>query len=184
MAPVPREIPVFSTSKDDSTPAAVLILLFPDDDNWLFLLTERSSRVEYHQGQISLPGGAQEAEESLQQTALRETHEELGIDADSVALLGSLTPLFIAVSGFMVHPFVAWTDSEPNITRDSIEVDSVPLVSTHQLLEPKNILRERKTIRGTEVDVPFFDFGPARVWGATAMILSEFRQVLSETQLT
>lgn len=181
MAPVPQTIPPLPTSEDDATPSAVLILLFPDDDNWLFLLTERSSQVEHHQGQVSLPGGAQEDEETLQETALRETEEEIGIDAGAVKVVGSLTPLFIPVSGFRVHPFVGWTSSRPRISPDSLEVVSAPIVSANELLARENIKREKWVIRGTEVDVPFFNFSSATVWGATAMILSEFREVLAGT---
>lgn len=178
MAPVPRSIPPFATTEKNATPSAVLILLFPKNDSWSFILTERSSQVEHHQGQVSLPGGAQEDGESLQETALRETEEELGIDIENVSVLGPLTPLFIPMSGFIVHPFVGWTKSQPEIQPDPVEVIAVPIVSIDQLLAPENIKREKRKHRGIEVDIPFFDFEKAKVWGATAMILSEFREIL------
>lgn len=178
MAPVPRSIPPFAATEKNATPSAVLILLFPKNDSWSFILTERSSQVEHHQGQVSLPGGAQEDGESLQETALRETEEELGIDIENVSVLGPLTPLFIPMSGFIVHPFVGWTKSQPEIQPDPVEVIAVPIVSIDQLLAPENIKREKRKHRGIEVDIPFFDFEKAKVWGATAMILSEFREIL------
>lgn len=179
MAPVPRRIPPLPLTEDDAVPSAVMILLIPTGDGWSFVLTERSTQVEHHQGQVSLPGGAQEEEETLEETALRETEEEIGVDGGSVKLLGCLTPLFIPLSGFLVHPFVGWMDSQPQFNLDSVEVISTPLVSTAELLADGNIKREKWNIRGFEVDVPFFNFSSVTVWGATAMILSEFREILA-----
>jgi len=183
MIPVPRTIPSFSKTEDEATPSAVLILLFPVDNRWFIILTERSAQVEHHQKQISLPGGAQENGESLEETALRETEEELGINnIEKIFILGSLTPLFIPLSGYIVHPFVGWIDFQPVLHPDPVEVESVPVVSTDQLLDPKNIKREQWILHGIDVDVPFFDFDRKKVWGATAMILSEFREILFRAQ--
>jgi len=179
MIPVPRTLPDISITKDKAVPSAVLILLFPRRDNWLFILTKRSSRVAHHQRQVSLPGGAQEIGESLEDTALRETEEELGIkNMDKVFLLGQLTKLFIPISGYIVHPFVGWTDHQPAIQPDPVEVISAPLVSTEQLIASRNIKHENWTLHGTDIRIPLFDFNGIKVWGATAMILSEFRDIL------
>ena len=164
--------------EEDAISAAVLILLFPRKGEWSFVLTERSNQVEYHQGQVSLPGGAREKGETLQQTALRETQEELGLDTNEVTILGELTPLFIPVSGFLVHPFVGWMDREPKLTPDPTEVESAHVVSLQQLLDESNIKEETWRLLDEEVRVPFFHLGNLKVWGATARILSEFREII------
>ena len=178
MAPVPGAVPPYKQTEDAAVPSAVLILLFPGDEGWAFFLTERSSQVEHHQGQVSLPGGAQERGETLQQTALRETQEELGIAIHGISVLGPLTPLFIPVSGFRVYPFVAWTGEKPDLSPDSSEVNSVHVVSVNQLLDETVIVREIREIRGEKVEIPYFHFDGVKVWGATAVMLSELREIL------
>ncbi|MDP6456763.1 MAG: CoA pyrophosphatase [Candidatus Marinimicrobia bacterium] len=181
MAPYPRYVPPQGRSEEEAIPAAVLVVLFPRHDSWFFILTERSSEVEHHQGQISLPGGAHEGDESLRETALREAEEELGIDVGSVSMLGELTPLFIPVSGFRVHPFVAVTKEEPYLRPDPTEVGSVHFASVDQLVDEDCIQREVRQIRGLQMEVPYFRFDHLKVWGATAAMLSEFREVVQRT---
>lgn len=159
--------------------AGVLILLYPDSDDLHFFLTRRTERVETHKGQISLPGGAQEAGESLAQTALRETREELGIPTAPIELLGdALTPLYIPVSGFRATPFVAFTPTRPDLHWNKTEVVEILEPSLAMLLDEKNIKEEPWTIRGFPAIVPYFLINGHKVWGATAMILSEFREIL------
>ncbi len=145
-----------------------------------FFLTERTQTVEFHKGQVSLPGGAQEKEESLETTALRETFEEIGIHPDDVEIVGSLSPLFTPVTGFMIHPFIGFAIRKPETVIQEIEVASVHTVSISELLDSRMEKQEKRTIRDIAVDVPFFDFSTIQVWGATAMILSEFKSVLTE----
>jgi len=178
MAPYPRYVPPQGRPEEEAIPSAVLIILFPRHDSWFFILTERSSEVEHHQGQISLPGGAHEGDESLQETAMREGEEELGIDMESVSMLGELTSLFIPVSGFRVHPFVAVTMEEPYLRPDPAEVSSVHFASVDQLVDEDCIQREVKRIRGLQMEVPYFRFDHLKVWGATAAMLSEFRELV------
>lgn len=182
MAPVPRTAMPESRPEEEATPSAVLILLFRRDSGWFFILTERSRDVEHHRGQVSLPGGAQEPGESGEETALRETDEELGIPAERVSVLGQLTPLFIPASGFRVYPVVGWSPEELDLTPDPVEVQSVHFASVAQLLDEASIRHEVREIRGTEVQVPYFEFESVQVWGATAVILSEFREVLMKAR--
>ena len=160
-------------------PAAVLILLFPDEDSWRFFLTERTLEVEYHQGQISLPGGAREKEESLAEAAIRETQEELGI-SETPEIMGRLSQLHIPVSGFEVSPFVGWVSDRPEIDPHDAEVAQVHEVTLAEFLAPECHKWEQRTFGETEIDVPYFKLDRVKVWGATAMILSEFRQILQE----
>ena len=104
----------FPNTEETAIPAAVLILLFPFKDEIQFFLTKRTEDVEHHKGQISLPGGIRENNESLNETALRETKEEVGIDSTKIIISGSLTPFFIPVTGYIVHPFIGWCKEKPS----------------------------------------------------------------------
>jgi 8-oxo-dGTP pyrophosphatase MutT (NUDIX family) len=180
MAPRPRPGDVFPLPPEiQPREAGVLILLYPAADDLHFFLTRRTDHVEAHKGQISLPGGAQEPGESLAQTALRETREELGIAHAPIELLGeALTPVYIPVSGFRATPFVAFTPARPEIHLSQTEVVEVLEPSLETLLDERNIAEELWTIRGFPAIVPYFSINGHKVWGATAMILSEFREML------
>lgn len=176
----PRVKIEFSNSAEQAIPSAVLILLYPYKEDIHFILTERTNEVQHHKGQISLPGGSWENGEQLHETALRETEEEIGIPADKTKIIYELTPLFVKVTGYMIHPFVAYITQKPHIVPDQNEVNNVFTASISELMDPANQLTELWTIREIPVDVPFFKFGKYKVWGATAMILSEFRYCLKE----
>ncbi len=160
--------------------AAVLILFYPCDDQILFPLTRRTDSVENHKGQISLPGGAREGDESLQTTALRETCEELNACPDDWTILGQLTPLYIPPSGFLISPFVAYSPAPPSFDPDPVEVAELIEVPLSQLLDPATVEREEWILHGAPVEVPFFHIYGHKVWGATAMVLSELVVLLRE----
>ncbi len=164
----------------DKIPSAVLILIYPTEDELRFILTKRTEFVDHHKGQISLPGGVMNRDESLNETALRETMEEIGIDPNLIDIFGNLSPLHVKVSGFEIHPFVGWIDHEPVIVPSPQEVEDVISVSLGDLLDDNNLKEEEWAIRGYPVRVPYFQFNQAKVWGATAMILAEFKQVLKQ----
>jgi 8-oxo-dGTP pyrophosphatase MutT (NUDIX family) len=152
----------------------VLLLLYPSSGELALPLTLRTETVENHKGQISLPGGAREVDEPLQWTALRETQEELGVDPATVEVLGALTSLYIPPSDYCIYPFVAWCPFHPAWQPDPIEVAEVLEVPLSLLCAPSTVHRERWELRGQVVDVPFYLVGRHKVWGATAMVLSEF----------
>ena len=180
MLPKSRVDIKFPNTTERAIPSAVLILLYPYNDDINFILTERTNDVQHHKGQISLPGGSWEDGEHLHETAMRETEEEIGIPMDEINIVCELTPLFVKVTGYMIHPFVGYVQQKPNITPDPNEVKNVFTSSISDLLNPNNSLSELWTIRKTPVNVPFFKFGEHKVWGATAMILSEFKQCIEE----
>ncbi|MBU0529108.1 CoA pyrophosphatase, partial [bacterium] len=153
---------------------------YPFKNDIYFILTERTNDVQHHKGQISLPGGSWETGEHLHETALRETEEEIGVPVDKIDIVYELTPLFVKVTGYLIHPFVGYVRQRPTITPHPNEVNNVFTASISELLSPINAMTELWTIRGTQVDVPFFKFGKNKVWGATAMILSEFKQCIEE----
>ncbi len=174
----PRKKINFPNSEEHAIPSAVLILLYQESDDIHFILTERTNEVQHHKGQISLPGGSWEEGEQLHETAMRETEEELGIPMKNIEIVSELTPLFINVTGYIIHPFVGFVSAKPNIIPQPNEVSNVFTATISELLNPINSKTELWTIRETPVDVPFFKFGKYKVWGATAMILSEFQQCI------
>ena len=165
-------------SKNNSTASAVLILLYLEDNEIHFFLTKRSNELEHHKGQISLPGGTQEENEELTHTALRETQEEIGINKTSISIIGSMTPLFVPVTGFMIHPFVGYSSNKLEPTPDPSEVEAIFSVNISDLLNETNQAIEKRNIRGYDVEVPYFKLNNYEVWGATSMILSEFRDLI------
>jgi 8-oxo-dGTP pyrophosphatase MutT (NUDIX family) len=158
----------------------VLVLFYPHDGQIAFPLTRRTETVESHKGQISLPGGAREGDESLRATALRETCEELEVCPDTLEVLGRLSPLYIPPSGFLINPFVAVSPARPNFEPDPMEVAELIETPLSLLLDPATVKWEEWTLRGTAVAVPFFHIYGHKVWGATAMVLSELVTMLQE----
>jgi 8-oxo-dGTP pyrophosphatase MutT (NUDIX family) len=159
--------------------AGVLILLYPLDGQLCFPLTKRPESVEYHKGQISLPGGSQENGESLYQTALREAQEEVGVAADSVELIGQLSQLYVPPSNFCIRPFVGYVAQRPNFQIEAVEVAELIEAPLGALFDPATARMEDWEMRGGVWPIPFYQFGPHKVWGATAMILSEFAAMLA-----
>ena len=154
--------------------------MFPYNNDIHFFLTERTNEVEHHKGQISLPGGAWEEGEKLHQTAIRETEEEIGVQKQAVNYIGSLTPYFTAATGFMIHPFLGWTQEKPETNIHDMEVNSLFHVPISALIDEKTLMIEDWTISGYDAKVPFYNFNGRKVWGATAAILSEFKSILKE----
>jgi 8-oxo-dGTP pyrophosphatase MutT (NUDIX family) len=165
----------------DCKQAGVLVLLYPQDGQLCFPLTRRPDNVEFHKGQISLPGGSQENGESLLQTALRETQEEIGVEANAVEALGKLTSLYVPPSNFCVQPFVGYVARRPDFRLEAIEVAELIEAPLAALLDPATVRQEDWEIRGGIWRIPFYQFGPHKVWGATAMILAEFAAILEGT---
>ena len=160
--------------------AAALILLFPGSDGPVVPLTVRHRGLPQHAGQVSLPGGAIDPGESADAAALREAEEEIGIRADRVRIVGALSTLWVAVSNFVVHPYVAVADERPEFLLHPEEVEAlleVPLDHLQDVGRLRWMTRERS---GHPVRFPYFDVGGHVVWGATAMILGEFACLFDE----
>jgi 8-oxo-dGTP pyrophosphatase MutT (NUDIX family) len=164
----------------DARIAAGLLLLYPGAGGPSIPLTVRASHLRRHAGQISLPGGATDAGETLVQAALREAHEEIGVDPSRVRVLGELTPVHVLVSGFTLHPVVGIADEQPEFRPAAHEVEEVLEVSIADLQDASNIRQGVRTREGVAIEYPYFDLGGSHVWGATAMILGEFICLLSE----
>ncbi|RLE09187.1 MAG: coenzyme A pyrophosphatase [Candidatus Aminicenantes bacterium] len=172
---------VYTEVEDQSQPAAGLILLYPREGGWFLVLTVRSEKVEAHRSQISLPGGRQEQGETLIQTALRETQEELGVNPAEVKIIGQLTPLYIPVSNYCLYPFVGVMAERPKFRASVHEVAEIIEVNLNQLLLPSTKQNEYRKIRGQRVLIPFYRIEAHKIWGATAMVLAEFEEILKQT---
>ncbi|MEM8906914.1 MAG: CoA pyrophosphatase [Bacteroidota bacterium] len=164
---------------ENARTACVMILLYPKAEDLHLVLIERMSthKADRHSGQISFPGGKLEAEDaSLLDGALRETQEEVGIDANSIKVLGALTDLYIPVSNFQVYPFVGYLPETAQFSPQPSEVKAI-------IETPLPLLQNPATVQQTDLripqgmllkNVPFYNVHGHVVWGATAMMLSEF----------
>lgn len=162
--------------------SAVLILLFPKNNEWHLALIERSKYDGKHSGQIALPGGKKEDQDNnVIETALRETEEEIGVVKKSVEVLGQLSEIFIPVSNYLVYPVIGYVNNSPNFIPDKKEVEQVLEVKLKDLLAHKTMGEGKiKFSSGTVLKTPVFKLNNQIVWGATAMMLNEFRWLLSK----
>lgn len=167
---------------ENARKGAVLILLYENEGKICFPLIIRPEYEGVHSGQVALPGGGFEPDdESLQNTALREAQEEIGIFKNDVTILGSLSSLFIPPSNFLVHPFIGMLTYKPHFVPDETEVAGIIETDLETVMDERKI--SEKVIRlsnGTEIQTPYFNVNNQTVWGATAMILSEVKSVLFE----
>lgn len=158
---------------------AVLLLVYRRRGHLVLPLTRRTEKLEMHRGQISLPGGARELQDGdFAQTALRETCEELGIPERAIELLGPLTPLFIPISSFCVYPYVGYARRVWSLRPDTNEVAEAIEVPVEHLLAPATRQVQIHLWDNQRFEVPAYEFGDHRIWGATAMILAEFLALL------
>ncbi len=163
--------------------AAVCILLFEKDDEWMTTLIKRVEYKGVHSGQMAFPGGKKEKNENYIQTALRETQEEIGIVVEGDKVIGKLSPVYIPPSNMYVEPIIAFYPQIPVYQKQETEVDSVVEVSLNLLLDDG--IRKVKPVKqnnGLNIKVPYFDIYNYTVWGATAVMLSEFIDVLKSTK--
>lgn len=166
----------------DARLAAGLLLLYPGERGASIALTVRASGLRRHAGQVSLPGGATDPGETLAQAALREAHEEIGVDPAAVRILGELTPIHVLVSGFTLHPIVGITHERPSFILAAHEVEEMIEVSVDDLQDASRIRQGTRTREGLAIEYPYFDLMGHQVWGATAMILGEFICLLQPQQ--
>ncbi|CAM1347550.1 NUDIX hydrolase [Tenacibaculum crassostreae] len=160
--------------------AAVLALFYPDKNNQTrFLLTERASYNGAHSSQISFPGGKiDENDQNLQETALRETYEEVGISSKSIKIIRQTSDAYIPPSNFLVAPFIGITKNTPIFTPNE-EVAEVIEVLLSDLLDDNNLTQvAMETSYMKNIEVPCFKLNNYIVWGATAMMLSEIKDLL------
>lgn len=161
--------------------SAVLILLYPDENSIKIPFILRPAYDGMHGGQVAFPGGRMElTDENLFRTALREAQEEVGIRIADVNLIGSLTELYIPISNYLVLPVVGWMNKKPDFYPDPIEVDSILEIKYSTLVNPAIVKEEILMVRGNEIQAPLFDVGEHKIWGATAMMIAEFLDLINK----
>ena len=160
--------------------AAVLMLVYPDRDQAMLTLIERNSYKGVHSSQIAFPGGKIESfDASPLHTALRETEEEIGVRQDRVTVVSHFSEVYIPPSNFKVSPFLGYLPEKPLFIPDPREVAAMVEMPLSVLLDDQfTELRRMATSYSQSIDVPVFNVGKHAVWGATAMMLSELKEVL------
>ena len=162
--------------------AAVLALFYPDKSNLThFLLILRANYDGTHSSQVSFPGGKYEQhDKDLQITALRETSEEVGVSMGHIRIMKKMTDTFIPPSNFLVSPFFGFTDSRPEFTINH-EVEQIIEVKLTDLLNDDSVSSKNLTTSYMKnIEVPCYKFNDTTVWGATAMMLSEIKDLIKE----
>lgn len=160
---------------------AVLVLFYPVENRLHTVLTLRHSYEGAHSGQVSFPGGSmEEDDESLWHTALREAHEEIGLDISRVKRIGTLSQVYIPPSNFLVTPYVAGLQSRPAYIPDSREVARIIEAPILHLFEEDRLKEKDMYIRTMqrEIAVKYFALDGETVWGATGMMLNELKHIL------
>lgn len=161
---------------------AVMIALYPDEGKIYFPLMKRPPYQGIHGGQVSLPGGKMEdSDQNLVETAIRETFEEMGINISDSEVVGSLSDLNVTASNFIVKPVISILNRKPEFVKDPREVEQIFYAELQHLIHPTTLQETELTVaKEIRLKAPFFDIDEKVVWGATAMILSEFVEILKE----
>jgi 8-oxo-dGTP pyrophosphatase MutT (NUDIX family) len=160
--------------------SSVLILLYVRRDDFYTAFIKRSDYNGVHSGQIGLPGGKSEpSDRDLIQTALRESHEEIGLIPQQVRVIGKLTDLYIPPSNYLVTPVVGYLDTEPVFHRDPEEVEDIIEVRLLDFLSDHVVKKVKIPLKlGLSIKAPAFVINGHVIWGATAMMMSEFIEVI------
>ena len=178
--PVGDVKPIFK-SKVPLRTGSVLILLYEENGEIKFPLIKRPEYPGAHGGQISLPGGKTEPGEDAIQTALRETHEEIGVSSHNVSVLGRLSEFHVIPSNFMITPVVASIPYKPDFIPDAYEVAKILNGKISDLIKEDAVMTTEIVAAGQyRLQAPHFKIEDEIVWGATAMMLNEFRLILRE----
>ncbi len=170
------------TVPENPIQSSVLVLVYPLQHRIGLVLMLRPQYDGIHSGQVSLPGGKyEETDESLIYTALREAKEEIGVDPGQVQVIGQLTEMYIPPSNFLVTPVVGYQSTRPHFSADPKEVARIIEIYLDDLLDDRKRQMKKMTLRqGISLKVPSFYLDGNIIWGATAMILSELKEIAAE----
>jgi 8-oxo-dGTP pyrophosphatase MutT (NUDIX family) len=158
--------------------AAVLALIYPDENQYKTVFIKRQVYRGVHSGQISFPGGKRESsDDSLKITALRETEEEIGVPKSNVYVIGALSKLYIPPSNFLVHPYVGFLAKKPTFLASEKEVSEILSVELQQFNKKEVQQTTNIKVGQTEIACPCYKIDDNIIWGATAMIVSELVEI-------
>ena len=181
-APRPRSGWQAGVIPPEARAAAVLVLLYPVRCHVHFVLTRRARTMGQHAGQVSLPGGALDEGEAIEAAAVREAREEIGLPVNGLRTLGRLSPLYIPVSNFALHPVVAVLDQHPVLVPATAEVARILEVQIRELRDPTSLKHGWRWRDEDTIAVPYFELQGERVWGATAMVLGGLLSLLKDNR--
>lgn len=180
MAPKLRkeELEIYSNVLPQQKSAVLVLIYFDTTTNKSFIvLTLRSNNLRAHSGQVSFPGGKMEKDDkSIEDTALREAEEEIGINRNlNIEIIGHLSPLIIPITGFKVYPVVGFLQYKPDFNINTDEVEKLLLIPLEDLASNNSIKQKifSKSTSEKGHSAPYFDIAGVEIWGATAMVLSE-----------
>ncbi len=169
----------YQPANDDFRNSSVLVPFICWKEELEIVLTLRAADIN-HGGQLSFPGGGKEGHETVEETALRESQEEIGLHRQGVEIIGKLTPLYVGHSDNMVTPVVAFLNQPQTFTPNPNEVEEVFSVPITKLIEEHNFVEEEWDLRGTPYHIPFWNIHRVPLWGATAMMMSELVELYKE----
>ena len=187
MAPLERISYLKEENYQENNPrqAAVLMLFYPKNKQTHLALIVRNTYPGVHSSQIGFPGGkVEESDFNLEETALRETHEEVGINREKVEIIKSFSQIYIPPSNFLVAPFMGISQQELTFVPDLHEVKRVLEFPVEDFLSEKSITKVKmSTSYATDIEVPAFMVDKYVVWGATAMMMSELKETIKSALL-
>ncbi|MEN8958011.1 MAG: CoA pyrophosphatase [Flavobacteriales bacterium] len=168
------------TIPENRRESAVLVMLYWKNNELYFPLIQRQTYKGVHSGQVSFPGGkVEESDATTQQTALRETEEEIGIATRKIEVIGELTEVYIPPSNFLVSVYLSVHESEPEFVKEEKEVHEILEIPLSQVLDESNIKTTAVEVgNGMRLETPYFNLENKIVWGATAAILSELKAII------
>jgi len=177
---MPNGAPVQMKHATPPREGGVLILLYEEDGIVRFPLIQRPQYEGVHSGQIALPGGKKEStDKDLIDTSLREANEEIGVDQSEIEVIGTLSKFFVSASNYNVLPVVGKIEEKPDFIPEPREVDELISASISDLVDSRMVKEKELIVRnGFKLLCPYFDLESKVVWGATAMMLSEFVEIL------
>lgn len=184
LAPIERipELKNYNYVKPNAKKSAVMILLFEEENRQKAILIRRSMYVGIHADQVAFPGGRyEEFDLNLEATALREVNEEIGIEPSSIELLGRLSDIFVSKSNFIISTFVGFLKNKPVYKKDEREVADIYELDLESFFDENIIFEKNFVVPSAQdsVQAMYYKIGDVDIWGASAMIMSEFIDVIS-----
>jgi 8-oxo-dGTP pyrophosphatase MutT (NUDIX family) len=186
MAPMERllELKRLAHKAQSAKKAGVLMLFYPSPQNQThFILILRKTYKGVHSAQVGFPGGRfEDVDTTFEDTALRETEEEVGVPSHTISVIRKLTDIFIPPSNFIVKPYLGLTTLNPTFIPQETEVEDIIEVPLAELMDDGILIQKKvSTSYAKDVNVPAFSLQQHVVWGATAMMLNEVRQILKNS---